>query len=214
MKKIIFIRTSPYNYKLPNKSLYKSLDEIGLQKSQPHILKPNKKTEKVVISILKRYKPSQVFCSEFIRSQETAKLFSKKISIVSDLNEIKFSMDNFSSKEEFPTDEFDYRKINETRFRFSQALIHDQLQENQKSIRKRIINLEKYIINCPDRQNILCISHGFIMKLFENFFLTGKKDINFLVSLYNWKNPTFDFLGGFIVSYKNNSVKVKKLKID
>lgn len=199
MKKIIFIRTALYNYKLSNKSLYESLDKIGLQKSQPHIFKSNKNTERKVISILKKYKPSQLFCSELIRSQETAKLFSKKTKTFSELNEIKFSINDFSCKEEFPTNNLDYEKINEVRYNFSKALINDHLQERKESIRKRIINFEGILKNYHDNQNIFCFSHGFIMKLFENYFLTGKKDIDSLVSLYDWKKPTFDFLDGFTI---------------
>lgn len=211
MKKIIFIRTAPYDYKFPDKSLYESLDDIGLQKSQPHILKPSIKTEKKIRYILKNYKPSQIFCSKLIRSQETAKLFSKKISMLSNLNEIKFSMNNFSSKEEFPTDNFDYKKINGVRYDFSQMLINNRLQEKKENIIKRIINFGEILKNNPDNQNIFCFSHGFIMKLFENYFISGKKDIDSLISAYNWKKPTFDFTEGFALYCENSVIKIKKV---
>lgn len=211
MKKNIFIRSAPYNYKFLNKSLYESFDEAGLQKTKPHILKPDVEIKKKINSIIDKYAPLQVFCSESIKSQETARLFSKKIKMLSGLNEIKFSMNDFSSKKEFPTDELNHEKINEARFLFSQALINNQLQEKQEGIIKRIINLGEILKNYPDNQNILCISHGFIMKLFENYFLTGKKDIKSLVSAYDWKNPTYDFLNGFIISSENNAIKIDKI---
>lgn len=153
----------------------------------------------------------QIFCSESVKSHETAKIFSKKIKILSELNEIKFSMNDFSHKKEFSTDKLDSEKINKARFRFSQALINDQLQEKQETIIKRIINLDKILKNCPDNQNILCVSHGFIMKLSENYFLTGKNDINSLVSTYDWKKPTYDFMGGFVVYCENRMIKIKKV---
>lgn len=41
MKTIVFLRTAPYSYKLPEKTLYQSLDEIGLQIADPSITDPS-----------------------------------------------------------------------------------------------------------------------------------------------------------------------------
>ena len=210
MKTIIFIRTAPYNYKLPGKSLYQSLDEIGQQIANPSILKPAPKIREKIELIVKKYKPNRVFCSTFNRSQETACLFSKKITITSQLDEINFSMRDFSEPEDLSADKFDKKIINRIRHQFSIALIDNKLQEKQKDITKRLADFKKNIDDLGMSETVLCCSHGFIMKLFQNFFLSVRKlnDFKRLVIMYNWKKPPFAFLSGFVILGDKNSFHV------
>jgi len=199
MKKIIFIRTAPYLYKLPKKSLYASFNEVGLRKTDPHIQKLSEENIDRVKKIIKKYKPDLVLCSQFIRSQETARLFSDNILIFPELNEIKFSMEDFSNHSDLPNNKFDSNKINSLRYDFSQALINDQLQECMTEITARITNFINVLDSMESPKNIICCSHGFIMKLFENYLLSNKNMKNFksLVSMHDWRKPTYDFLEGF-----------------
>ncbi|MCG2689982.1 histidine phosphatase family protein [Candidatus Parcubacteria bacterium] len=199
MQKIIFIRTAPYSYKLNGKNLYGSLDEIGLQIVQPHISNLSIELKKKVASILQKYQPNKVFCSEFTRSKETALLFSKTPIIVSQLNEIKFSMNNFSRPEELPTDNLEPERINKIRHRFSLALLNNSLCEKQEEIKQRISDFKKTLFEFGSESTILCCSHGFIMKLYENSFNSSTTDFSSLVNMHDWKKPPFRFLDGFVI---------------
>lgn len=213
MKKIIFLRPAPYFCQLSGKSLYQSFDEIGLQKAQLHILKPTSKTKRRIAFILKKYKPNKIFCSQLLHSQETAKLFSKDIIIASSLNEIKFSMYDFSLVDDLPNNKVNPKRINRIRYQFSQALIRDRLHERKKHIIKRMLRLTNFIKTSTTHGTIICCSHSFIMKLYENLFrLNGQID-NFetLISLHNWKNPPFKSLRGFVVTYQNDIFHVVRI---
>lgn len=215
MQKIIFVRPAPYSYKLANKSLYQSLDEIGLQTAQPHISEPSLETKKKVGLILEKCKPSKVFCSEFRRSKETALLFSKKPVTVSQLNEIKFSMHDFSKPEELPTNKLEPEKINKIRHQFSEALLDNKLHEKQKEIEQRMVDFKKVLSTLRPEETIFCCSHGFIMKLYENSFFVNNPTNSFtsLVTMYDWRKPPFGFLDGFLVliTPKPNIIKLTEL---
>jgi broad specificity phosphatase PhoE len=210
MKTIIFIRTAPYNYKLPGRSLYQSLDEIGLQIANPSILKPTPETRERIRLILEKYKPDQVFCSAFIRSQETAHLFSRKITITPQLNEIRFSMRDFSEPQKLPINELNKERINGIRYKFSVALLNDKLQEKQREITERITAFKRILDSLDSTKTVLCCSHGFIMKLYENFLFSSCKSESFrrFVLMHNWRKSPFQFLSGFVIFGDKNSSNV------
>lgn len=202
MKKLIFIRTAPYPYKQKSKSLYQSLDEIGLQSAQPQISKPSIATTEKVASFLREHTPTHIFCSEFNRSKETARLFGKEPIVASQLNEIRFSMNDFSNQAELPDNELESEKINTIRYNFSRVLLADNLQEKQASIQQRIVDFDLMIQQLPKSAIVICLSHGFIMKLYQNFYRNDAKVKKFkdLVARYDWTKLPFDFLEGFIIS--------------
>lgn len=201
MQTIVFIRTAPYLYKLPRKSLYPSLDEIGLQIANPTILKPSVVVQEKINMILQKYNPDLIFSSEFIRSKETAKLFSQDIKSISELNEIKFSMHDFSIPSDLPNQELEKDKINAIRYNFAQALIHDELREKQKDVIKRILDFKQILNSTNLSRTVLCCSHGFIMKLFENFFRSNCqiKNLKNLILMHDWTKPPYQFLDGFVI---------------
>jgi len=205
MRKIIFVRTAPYSYQQPNKSLYRGLDATGLQIGQPHILKSSTNIQKKVNLILTKYKPTLIFCSEFTRSQETAKLFSQSVIIAKQLNEIKFSMNDFTNHKELGSS-FDTKKINKIRYKFSRALLNDSLQEKQKNILKRITKFNSILEQTPSNASILCCSHGFIMKLYENFLRDNTKNFRDIITSYDWTKPPFNFLDEFTVTLNNKKM--------
>lgn len=123
-------------------------------------------------------------------------------------------MNTFSSPQELPGDNFETKTINKIRYNFSCALLDDSLQEKQKNIMERIINFIFLLNQAKPNTTILCCSHGFILKLYENFFLTKSENYIFenIVKTYNWKKPPFDFLDGFIVELDNNDeIKISKI---
>jgi len=212
MKKIIFVRTAKYQYKQHGKSLYRSLDAIGLQTMQPHILRSSDDTQTRVSLLLAKYKPTQVFCSEFIRSRETAKLFSNSVTVAPQLNEIKFSMDDFSTPQELLDDGFDAKRINKIRYKFSCVLLNDSLREKHKSIVERITEFVSILRKIQPNTTVLCCSHGFIMKLYENFFRNEYKPYSFenIVRGHDWRKPPFGFLDGFVVEFDDSEEKLVK----
>lgn len=201
MKKIIFVRTAPYQYRLADKSLYESFDLIGLQEANPKISDPSEKTINEVGEIIKKYKPELILSSRLIRSQGTAKLFSDSITSFSELNEIKFSMKDFSNPSDLPDNKFNHDKMNSLRQSFSKALMNNQLRENRKNIEERVANFVNFLENIDLSGNILCCSHGFIMKIFENYFISkGRiRDAKSLTNMYDWEKPTYEFLEGFVI---------------
>jgi len=212
MKKIIFLRTAPYLYQIPGKSLYQSLDDIGLQKAQPHILEPNAETKNKIDLILEKYQPDKILCSRLIRSQETARLFSKDIRIVTELDEIQFSMNDFSKSDELSDNKFDSKLINKIRYNFSQALIRDQLYERKEHVIERIFHFKNLINGIAVSETIICCSHGFIMKLYENSFRLNYQanDFETVVSLHDWKKPPFKFLDGFVIVQQDGMFNVTR----
>lgn len=163
--------------------------------------------------LLAKYKPTQVFCSEFIRSRETAKLFSNSVTRTPQLNEIKFSMDDFSTPQELLDNGFDAKKINKIRYKFSCALLNDSLQEKQKSIRERTTEFASILRKIQPNTTVLCCSHGFIMKLYENFFRNECKPYSFenIVRGHDWRKPPFGFLDGFVVEFDNGMKDITQL---
>jgi len=210
MRRVIFLRTAPYLYQLPGESLYESLDQIGLQEAQPNILKPSPETRETIGLISRRVRSKRVLCSRLARSQETARLFSADIIIASELDEIKFSMKDFSKPDDLPGDDLDPERINKIRYNFSRALICDQLNESREPIIERMLRFKDLIERNVASETILCFSHGFIMKLYENFFRLNCQisDFEAVVSLYDWKKPPFKFLDGFVVLWQSGRFRV------
>lgn len=174
---------------------------IGLQTAQPHIAILSNETKAKVQSLLEKYVPNQVFCSEFGRSEETAKLFTDTVIVAPQLNEIQFSMSDFSSVDELSGDELEPERINTIRYNFSCALLNDTLKEKQKDIIDRVTGFISTLRAIKTDTTILCCSHGFIMKLYEHFFRYGDQlyDFEHIVRGYDWRKPPFGFLDGFVV---------------
>ncbi|MBI4599746.1 histidine phosphatase family protein [Candidatus Uhrbacteria bacterium] len=212
MKRIIFIRTAEYQYKQQGLSLYDSLDAIGLQAAQPPITPPSDATRRRVNALLHRYRPTQIFCSEFIRSGQTAKLFSLPVNTAPQLNEIKFSMNDFSTHRELSSNTFEPSTINLIRYNFSLALLSDALYEKQASIMGRISECASILCALSPNTTALCCSHGFIMKLYENFFRNMNEPHIFeqIVTAHDWSIAPYGFTEGFIVEL-SDTVVVKNL---
>lgn len=113
-------------------------------------------------------------------------------------------MHNFSVPSDLPSKELEKNKINQVRYNFAQALINNKLCEKQEDIIKRLVGFKQIINNIKPQKTILCCSHGFIMKLFENFFRSGcqVKSFKKIVLMHDWTKPPYQFLDGFIVLCK------------
>ena len=209
MKTAIFIRTAPYKYKQPERNLYKSLDLIGRQDAQPHISLPLSTEAHLKITAIRdiyhHAVTGKVVCSEFIRSQETAVLFHPAADVSPLLNEIRFSMDDFSRETELPGDTLDTSKMNIIRKNFSLALLRDGMQESQENILDRIREFAATVNMIEEASVLLCCSHGFIMKLFENFFRRRCAVARFqdIVLDHDWTKAPYGFLDGFMLNFSD-----------
>lgn len=201
MKKIIFIRTADYNYNQPDLPLYDSLDGVGLQTIQPDINTPSKETIEKIATIKQSHHIDQVYCSIFPRSHQTALLFSKNYTATHQLNEIRFSMNDFTSRQELTGESIKPQEINIIRKQFADALLADTLQEKKEDIHYR---MQSFINNLPTGTS-LCMSHGFIMKLFENALLypSPTYSVDEQVNAYDWRKPPYGFLQGVIITIDN-----------
>lgn len=209
MKKIIFIRTADYNYKQADLPLYDSLDGVGLQTIQPDINTPSKETLEKIATIKQNHHIDQVYCSIFPRSHQTALLFSKNYTATHQLNEIRFSMNDFTSRQELTGESIKPEEINTIRKQFADALLADALQEKKEDIHHRI---QSFINNLPNGTS-LCMSHGFIMKLLENALLYPSSTYSFdeQINAYDWRKPPYGFLQGFVIEYHQNKTVLSYL---
>lgn len=202
MKNITFIRTAPYSYTQLHSSLYESLDHVGMQSVQPHLSAISEVTKQRIEHILEHVQPTHVFSSAFIRSQDTAQLFSEQHTATTALNEIKFSMHDFSTPEQLGGEVLEPAKINAIRYQFAQTLLSDGLQEKQHAIFERMNTLAEHLRTLPEDSSVLCLSHGFIMKLYENFFRyhCNVAHSTQIITDYDWTRAPFGFLDGFTIT--------------
>ena len=189
MKKIIFLRPAPYKDKLPKLDLISGFNLIGQKIVDPKILKPSKDTIKKINLINKLFQPAKVYASNSIRSKNTAEIFDKNYKVCNLVNEIKFSLD-------YPEN----IDINLLRFNLIQDFVNGKFEDKPKDIIDRMKNFSKEAGEVKD--NIICVSNAFIMKLYEIFFRNNRKIKNphLFLSEYNWKVKPYEFLEGFVVS--------------
>jgi broad specificity phosphatase PhoE len=163
MKNLFFMKIGPYNSLQKGLSKFESLKLLTLQKIDPTIN----------INEIHKYLPNHlisdfdlIITSNLRRSKETAKyltktIFKKNIPVFSTdlLNEVKFDISKFCSKEEY-----EKQGSNLIRKKFIESFIKDNLIESRKDIKQRMDKFENLIAN--ENKKILCISHTFFMKLY------------------------------------------------
>ncbi len=210
MKKIIFLRPSPYSDLLEGKGIISSFDSIGLQKSDP-VIGNNIKIDKRINFLMNKFKPKAIYTSPALRCVQTAMLFKMPYKVFGELNEIKFSLTGTISPSFLNKDNLD---INQLREELVKAFVNNKTEENPTETLIRINNFFKLIQNVDG--NIICISHAFIMKFYEIFFRSNcnVKSINYFRDRYNWKIKPYEFLEGFyiILDTKGNIHKINLIK--
>lgn len=136
------------------------------------------------------------FCSSLTRCVQTAKIISSgKITELDELREIKFSLHDMVSKEEF--ERYGSSLVRE---RFIRGFMNDSLLERKESMRKRVCKAIKLI--SQDNNDKLVVSHSFTMKIFEAYLKEGLdifKNPDLISKVIFPETETYGFGKGFEV---------------
>ena len=182
--KIYFRKTFKYDPCHSGLSKYESYEAVTRQLYSPGIVDLD----------FKEHFHLPTYCSSLKRCRQTAKILSTgKITVLSDLREIKFSLYSLVSREEF--ERYGSSLVRE---RFIQSFINDSLLEKREDIKKRINRVVKIIFQ--ENNDKLIVSHSFTMKMFEACFqknLNIFKDPNLISKVIFTQTETYPFGGGF-----------------
>lgn len=144
-----------------------------------------------------------IFTAPRGQTYETAKLIvqvynlpSVQIISLDELRGIRFSMKQLISRDEFLSMPYE-KAIVKARQQFIRKLFNNELEESFDSVKKRILTVLSILGNSEG--NVLCISHGFFMKLIEVFTLMPEafESVSQLEQAFNPKQKPFGFLEGF-----------------
>lgn len=191
MKKIIVIKTAPYSYKLPGRTLYNSFDAVARNIVDPGITGTYEKEYEG--------KGAAVFCSPRRRATQSAQLISHDFTQLPELREIEYKMSNFISRKEF----YRYGSPNVTlaRKRFFRALVSGNLDESFASVIARIQRVIDMVSqSSPDK--VIVISHGFFIKVFEAYIhdRSIKRNPQRLLNYFDGSHESFGFGEGFEIN--------------
>jgi len=194
MRYIVILRTSPYIYLIPKKDLYTSFDLVALEAVEPKIKIEAERFLKDKVKL--GFKPDLVYCSTRKRSRQTAELVVEVPRETRDLNEIRFSMKDFITRDEFYSFK-EAERLDQARRRFVRALINDRLKESFRAVISRaekIIELIKKM-----KVNGVFFSHGFFMKVVEGLIKDPliKQKPRRLLKYFDGPRETFYFNEGF-----------------
>lgn len=202
MKKIYFLRSAPYNYIFDKaRDLYENFDLVAKGAYNPSIDKSFNLNFKI--------KANLIFSSPSIRSIQTANLYGKEYKEVNLLSEVRYKMSDFIFKNEF----FDKKmepNIDLARSKFVSALINSSLSENFNEVIDRIDKLFS-LLKKEDVKIIICISHGFMLKIIESYIKDRRLKDNpkLLLKYFSGKKETFKFNSGFLVNLNDDFNFVK-----
>lgn len=198
MKKIIFIRPAEYSYVVEGNSLLDSFDLIGSNQNDPSVGVISGATQKRITYLTEKYRPSIVYSSNANRCKNTAGLFTSQPYVSKDLNEVDFDLIKNLGLSHADKNNFD---VDELRFELIKAFTENKLEEKPEDTIKRINSFLNSVKN--GEGTVLCVSHAFIMKLYEiylkqNMHISNPKQF---LSEYNWFAKPYEFLGGYEVSF-------------
>ncbi len=203
-----FLRSAPYDYILPGRTLYQSFDDVARRKSDP----PLRKNANVLFleqiphisakQYLVLYAPSK-------RSKQTAEFFEKATMREEPLlAEIEYSMQQVIDEELF-YDSTGKPDIMRARQSFVDSFIHNTLEEPYREVIGRI---EKLLDQLKQEQysTIMLISHGFFLKVIESY-IRDKGIVDDPIQLkfyFTGETETFHFCEGFIAEQQNRHVRI------
>lgn len=195
-KNISVVRTAPYNYSIAGCNLYESFNQVAKKMIDPPIL------ASVNLLLIKKITKENsnfetVYCSPRKRSVQTAQLFSQNPTILPELSEVCYEMENFIEPDSFFSAS-GTPQVQRARIAFVYALVNNKLEETYQQVINRIESFLK-IISKQKSNNKLIFSHGFIMKIMEAYIQDQsiKDTPSKLLQYFDGKSETFHFLEGF-----------------
>ncbi len=204
MKKVFIISSAPIDYEIASYDRYDSFNLISFGKlhaplqagARNEVSNFHFPFEVTSIGIIMTAEGGQTFdTAEMIK--EVKDLDDIKIIQTPNLNGIRFSMDQLVGKEEFI--ESYKTAIVKARTMFVEKFFKDQLLESRKSIEERMSSLIARLKELSG--NVMCISHGFYMKLLE-IYIKSLDKFESLESLIDAFEPTkkpYEPLQGFSI---------------
>lgn len=204
MKTIFFLRSAKYDYTIPGLDLYDSFNAVIKKEVIPEIIESK---DDYLSRLSKRIRSiPTVFSSPDQRCQKTAAFITKKYRELHFLAEIEYVMEDFITKEAF----FSGGKpqVDLARKLFVQALIQNQLRESYTSVLSRIQELQLFLV-MSRRSEVVCISHGFLLKVIEAYFRDPRivVDPRLLLQYFDGTEQTYAFGKGFRVDFEHDLVK-------
>lgn len=206
MKKVIFIRTAPYNYLIEGCNLYESFDAVAKKKIDVSL----RNDARIVFKKnFPRGTYKEVFCSPRLRSKQTARFLTKNPKQLSILSEVYYGMGDFITQGDFLGKDH-IPNVMRARTAFVNALIENKLGESYKNV----INRVKKVLKKASKSelNQIFISHGFFLKIIEAYI----KDPSIehapsnLLKYFDGKGETFHFCEGFKVEFDGKKFTFKK----
>lgn len=205
-KQIFIIRTAPYNYQIKGMNLYQSFDVVA--KREKDVVIKSKADDFLGKNVPEEIRNiDSVYCSPRKRSIQTANLISTNRTVLNELMEIKFKMENFISEREFFVNK-GKPNVKKARKAFVKALIKNELEESYIKVFKRVEALLQ-VISQDDANKILVFSHGFFMKVVESYIKDKriKSNPKRLLKYFNGDLETFKFCEGFVLEFTGKGYK-------
>ncbi len=135
-----------------------------------------------------------ILCSTAKRTQDTAALLFPSVpsDIQACLNEIPFDLTALLTEAEFQK-----HGMPLVRTRFFEALMEGRSMESLREIWLRLASLDEYIRTRHDAQ-ILCITHGFLLRCLQLYFLHGERDPAQITLEKMQAMVNYSYLDGFV----------------
>ncbi len=203
MKKIIFLRTAPYDYLIKGLNLCESFDAVA----KKEIDVPLRDDARIIFeNNFPKGIYGEVFCSPRLRSKQTARFLTKNPKSLAFLSEVSYSMGDFITQKVF-FDKYNVPNLTRTRVAFVNALIKNKLQESYLEVILRVKKvLEKAISSDYDQ---IFISHGFFLKIIEAYIKDPSIEYipSNLLKYFDGKKETFHFCEGFNAKISKNTIR-------
>lgn len=186
MKKLIFMRHGYLEgkYRDYSKLHFKDFENLLLKKVAPPVDKNITKKELLSKGFLPDV--SFVICSSENRSIETAQ-------IVKDITRVDFEVSSLLDEINFTNgiikkeDVSDFNKLRKT---ILTKFFHSDCSENFETVKKRFLDFLNYVRNL-DHNLILCVTHGWFMRLIYIYSVKGSLEGVLLEELLEARVPSF-----------------------
>lgn len=203
MKTLYFVRTGPYEYKIPGRDLYDSFNVVAIRECDPGL--KDGATEYIAQHLSQIVPASDlILTSPTRRSSMSGKSINNTIYSSPLLYEVKYRMDNFIDRNDFYIN--NVPNVTKARKAFVRALIDSELEESYSEVLKRVSSLLE-LVNARSATTIVLFSHGFFLKIVEAYIrdqeiITKPQK---LLRYFTGEVETFKFCEGFVVEENNKS---------
>lgn len=205
MKKIYFLRSASYDYRIPGMDLYDSFNAVIKKEITPELTETKEEFIKRLPGAIVALQT--VFSSPDKRCLKTAGFLTHDYQSIDLLAEVRYVMDDFIKKDEFFKN--GEPQVDKARILFVKGLISNSLQESYTSVMDRVMKLHSFI-NKQKSHEIVCISHGLMLKIVEAYFQNNDivKKPSLLQKYFDGKTQPFSFGKGFRVDLGEDLVEV------